>query len=77
MANDELVCSSCGNLLSECRDPSIDWHGHESVCWATATRDWWMRRLQDEHKDATPGPEALHPLDGVAVWASRIPPEGD
>ena len=71
------MCPSCGNLRSECGDPEIDWHGHESVCWATATAEWWRRHLQDEHKDVVPDPAQLHPLDGVKMWASRIAPEND
>lgn len=68
------MCGSCGNLRSECSDPSIDWHPHEAVCWATATRDWGVRRLQEKHKNAKPDTEALHPLDGVSVWVSQTPP---
>ena len=71
------MCSSCGNLRSECSDPAIDWHPHEAVCWATASRDWGIRRLQEKHKNAKPSTDALHPLDGVLVWVSQFPPADD
>jgi hypothetical protein len=77
MAHDELVCPRCGNLRSECSDPTIDWHPHESVCWASATRDWGMRVLRDKHETKKPGAAALHPLDGVTVFVSQQEPEGD
>lgn len=66
-----MVCRQCGNLRSECSDPDVDWHPQESVCWATATRDWGIRVLADRHKDEKPGIDAIHPLDGVTVWTSR------
>lgn len=77
MAHDEMVCPSCGNLRSECSDPDVDWHPHTSVCWASATQAWGVRRLQDKHKDVDPSPFALHPLDGVSVGVATVPPEDD
>lgn len=77
MAHDELVCPSCGNLRAECSDPARDWHPHTVTCWATASREWGARRLQDKHKDEQPGPMDLHPLDGVSVFAAPVPPEFD
>lgn len=76
MAHDDLVCPRCGNLRSECSDPDVDWHPHESVCWATASRDWGVRRLHSKHEGKKPNPDALHPLDGVAVYVSQQAPTG-
>jgi len=73
-----LVCSQCGNLRSVCSDPAMDWHPQESVCWPTATRQWGVRRLQDEHKDFDlkardeRGELRMSPLDGVSVWVSDV-----
>ena len=77
VAEYELVCPSCGNLRSECSDPSIDWHPHTSVCYATATREWGIRKLQEKHKNVEPSSNALHPLDGVSVYVATVPPEDD
>lgn len=72
-----LICS-CGNLRSVCSNPDVDWHPQESVCWATATRQWGVRRLQDQHKDFDyeardeRGEPLMSPLDGVSVWVSDV-----
>lgn len=78
LAADALVCPRCGNLTSVCSDPDVDWHPQETVCWASATRDWGLRRLQAQHKDfdydATDerGELLMSPLDGMAVWVSDV-----
>lgn len=71
------MCPSCGNLRSECSDPTRDWHPHTTVCWATATRDWGARRLAEKHKHADLADDALHPLDGVSIFAAPFPPDVD
>lgn len=77
MAHHDLVCPSCGNLRSECSDPSIDWHPRKSVCWASASRQWGARRLGEKYRTKKVDPGALHPLDGVSVWVSQVEPEED
>ncbi|CAA9242664.1 MAG: hypothetical protein AVDCRST_MAG83-1726 [uncultured Arthrobacter sp.] len=48
------------------------------MCWATATREWGIRRLQAKHKDFDfekrdgNGELVMSPLDGVAVWVSDV-----
>lgn len=72
-----MVCSQCGNLRSECSDPSIDWHPRTGVCWASATR-MWAKDLLDKHHSKDEIPEgALHPLLGKWVWVSQIAPPED
>lgn len=77
MAHDALVCPRCGNLRSECSDPTRDWHPHADTCWATATREWGARRLAEKHKDDEPNGDTLHPLDGVSVYAAPFAPDHD
>lgn len=77
MHEDALVCRSCGNLRSVCSDPSIDHHPRTSVCWPTATREWAKRRLQETYKDEKPASVQLHPLDGLSVYTTEIPPPPD
>lgn len=79
MAHDAMICSSCGNLVTECSDPNIDWHPATKTCYATASQQWGIRRLRDKHKghDPAANPHALHPLDGVALYVSRNAPEND
>lgn len=77
MAHDLLVCSRCGNLRSECGDPTIDWHPNESTCYASASREWGWRKLREKYKDDPPGTQGLHDLDGVAVYTTRDAPEVD
>lgn len=78
MQHSLLVCPSCGNLRSECSDPQRDWHPRDSVCYAAASREWGLRRLQSKYKDRKVGDHALHPLDGVSVWVSAdAPPEDE
>lgn len=78
MAAASLICKACGNLRSVCSNPDINWHPQESVCWATATQQWGVRRLQAQHKDfkadATDsrGELVMSPLDGVSVWVSDV-----
>lgn len=60
-----------------CSDPTRDWHPRTATCWATASREWGMRRLAKLYEDEKPSDEALHPLDGVAVYVTQEPPEGD
>lgn len=74
LAEDALVCSQCGNLRAECSDPAVDWHPRTSVCWASASTAWGLRKLAEKHKNKHPGTDALHPTDGVSVWVSSIPP---
>lgn len=66
------MCRRCGNLRSECSDPSRDWFPQEAVCWASATVEFGQRELHEFYKDVKPLPGALHPLDGVAVYATDI-----
>lgn len=77
LAHYDLICPRCGNLRSICSDPNIDWHPHESVCWPSATAEWGMRRLRKKHPDEKEVGGALHPLDGVRVFAADAPPEVD
>lgn len=78
LAAAEMVCSQCGNLRSVCSDPAVDWHPQESVCWASATQQWGIRRLRIKHKDFDPdalddrGEPLMDPRDGVSVWVSDI-----
>lgn len=78
LAADALICPRCGNLSSLCSDPNVDWHPQETVCWATATREWGIRRLQAKHKDFKPdatdarGEPLMSPLDGVALWVTDV-----
>ena len=61
-----------------CSDPDIDWHPHESVCWPSATAEWGQRVLKEKYKDVKrESGGALHPLDGVRVFAATTPPEDD
>lgn len=75
---DRAVCPACGNLRSECSDPDRDWHPRTVTCYATATTRWGWRRLHKIHEGEEPVAEMLHPLDGVSVWVSDVPPpEGE
>lgn len=65
------MCGRCGNLRSECSDPTIDWHPQVEHCWADASKVWGVRRLREKHRDAEPTPAELHPLDGAVVWVSK------
>ena len=78
LAEDELVCPSCGNLRSVCEDPEIGWYPQRSVCYYTAAQEVTQRRLREKHKDNEPG-TAPHPLDGMRVWLSEhdLTPEDD
>lgn len=77
LARHALICQRCGNLRSECSDPARDWHPQESVCWASATTAWGLRRLQNKHKGFkydeldSRGEPLMSPLDGVSVWVSE------
>lgn len=77
MAHDALVCPECGHLRSVCSDPTIDWHPHTTTCWATASREWGLRRLAEKYQDEKPSTDMLHPLDGVSVFVAQTPPEFD
>lgn len=62
------ICPSCGNLRSVCSDPERPFYPQRAVCYATAVKEVTVRRLRKLHsQDAA---EALHPLDGLGVWAS-------
>lgn len=71
-----LVCPDCGNLRSVCSDPSVDWHPHKAVCYASAAAEWGARVLQERFGD-TKAPDGALPLDGVKVWVAQEPPEVD
>lgn len=74
MAHDALVCRKCGNLRSVCSDPAVDWHPHSDTCYATATAEWGIRRLQAKHEKEQRDGAGLHPLDGVSVFTSQFAP---
>jgi hypothetical protein len=74
MEHDATVCPRCGNLRSVCSDPAIDWHPRESTCYATATIEWGLRRLEEKRKDEPLAGAALHSMDGASVWVSEHPP---
>ena len=69
IAEDELVCPSCGSLKSVCSDPEQGWYPQRDFCSNAATYEATMRKLRLKHKDNEPGKTA-HPLDGVSVWMS-------
>lgn len=69
------MCSRCGNLVSVCSDPTLDWHPSTVTCWASASVEWGWRRLRKKHPAKDEDGDALHPLDGVRVHASRQQPE--
>jgi len=69
IAEDELVCPSCGSLKSVCSDPEQGWYPQRDFCSNAATYEATMRKLRHKHKDNEAGPSP-HPLDGVTVWMS-------
>lgn len=71
------MCPRCGNLRSECSNPDVDWHPRTSTCFATATTEWARRRLDAKYEGVKVGEDALHPLEGVTVWVSEVPPDDD
>jgi hypothetical protein len=77
MEHDAQVCRRCGNLISDCSNPAIDWHPRKAVCWASATTDLANRHLRERYAGKTPEPDSLHPMDGVRVWVSQIAPPPD
>ena len=66
------VCPNCGNLRSECSDPSRDWYPQESVCWASAQVAAGTRDLREHYKDEEFRTGHLHSLDGVSVFATPV-----
>lgn len=77
LAYEALVCSRCGNLTSVCSDPNVEWHPDTTTCWASASVEWGWRRLKKLHPAEEEVTGALHPLDGVRVYAAQTPPEVD
>jgi hypothetical protein len=75
LAYDEMVCARCGNLRSECSDPSVDWHPRLSDCYATAAIDWAWRKLAERYPADAKEPDGSHPRDGLSVWVSQVAPE--
>jgi len=68
IAEDELVCPSCGNLRSICSDSQVDWYPQKSTCWASAGQAVTDRQLDEKYgRERTAKP---HALDGVSVWVS-------
>lgn len=74
MAHATLVCRRCGNLRSECSDASRDWHPRLADCYATAATEWGWRKIAEKYPKETKEPDGSHPLDGVSVWVSDVPP---
>lgn len=74
---DAEVCPQCGNLRSECSDPTIDWHPRSSVCWATASREWGERVLRKKHEKEQVEDNQLDYMAGRWVWVSTIAPDFD
>jgi hypothetical protein len=72
------VCPSCGNLRSVCEDPDRLWYPQRSVCWATASRENVVRRLNEKRRDVEPDRGYL-PSDGEHIWVSThdLTPEAD
>lgn len=70
LAYEQLVCSDCGNLRSECSDPTIDWHPRRSVCYASAATVWGWRKLHEKHPADKKTDDGAHVLDGVSLWVS-------
>lgn len=77
IAYDEMVCSQCGNLTSECSDVERDWHPRTGVCWATATREWAEGVLRRRHEKDEVGEDELSYLSGRYVWVSSQEPSPD
>ena len=71
-----LVCSECGNLRSECSNPSIDWHPNTTVCYASAASEWGQRMLAKKNEGVA-AVDGAEPLDGVSIYVTREPPEVD
>lgn len=69
LAEDELVCPSCGHLRSVCSDPAGDWFAQRSTCYASAAEAVTWRRVNEKHKAGEKGTKP-HVLDGVSVWVS-------
>ncbi len=78
LAEDELVCSQCGNLRSVCANPEVGLYPQRSMCYFTAAEAVTWRRIHAKHEDNKPG-KAPHPLDGMSVWMSDqdLTPEDD
>jgi hypothetical protein len=74
---DALVCRRCGNLISVCSDPNLDWHPNTTTCWPSASAEWGWRRLRKMHPLAEEVGDALHPLDGARVYSSQEQPLDD
>lgn len=77
LAYDQLVCSDCGNLRSECSDPTIDWHPRKSVCYASAATSWGWRKLHEHYPPDKKESDGAHRLDGVSLWVSSVEPASD
>lgn len=71
LAEDELVCSSCGFLRSVCSDPELGVYPQRSMCYVTAAETFTWRRVREKHKGNEPGTKEMHPLDGMSVWMSE------
>lgn len=72
LAHHDLICPDCGNLRSICSDPTRQWYVNRRMCFATAARSLMWRAVREKHKDNEPGTKALHPLDGMDLWASEF-----
>lgn len=77
MARDAMICPRCGNLRSECEDPSVDWHPRTAVCWASGSQEWAKRLLHEAHEKDKPERGEMHALEGRWVWVSQIKPNPD
>lgn len=70
LAEDELVCQSCGRLRSVCSDPEVKNYPQRSMCYVTAAEEVTWRRLRAKHEDNKPDGKP-HPLDGLSIWMSE------
>jgi hypothetical protein len=70
MAEDALVCPSCGNLRSVCSRPDSLWYPQRSMCYATAAKTLAWRQMREKHKNNEPDAASLHPTDGLEVWVA-------
>jgi len=69
LAEDELVCPSCGELRSVCSDPDVPNYPQRSMCYISAAEAVTWRRVREKHKDRKPTDPS--PIDGMSIWMAR------
>lgn len=63
------VCGQCGNLRSVCSDPTLPVYPQRTMCYITAVKEKTLRQVDAKYGEAKGN--ALHPTDGMTVWASH------